>query len=123
MIISDTWEYAIQSGDSHLDCTEQTAPADEVCVYVSLHRNQVVQQQNTARPTDMYTCEGYIPEQNDSTDADTLYYYEKEIVFDEDGNPVERQVRRKRELPEDDGMESGEKQNGLREEEINFNNL
>ena len=72
---------------------------------------------------DMYTCEGYIPEQNDSTDADTLYYYEDEIVFDEEGHPVVRQVRRKRELPEDEGMGGSDNQNGLREEEVNFNNL
>ena len=72
---------------------------------------------------DMYTCEGYVPEQNDSTDADTLYYYEDEIVFDEEGNPVVRQVRRKRELPDDEGIGDGENQNGLREEEVNFNNL
>ena len=53
----------------------------------------------------------------------TLYYYEDEIVFDEEGHPVVRQVRRKRELPEDEGMGGSDNQNGLREEEVNFNNL
>ncbi|MBQ6652068.1 MAG: penicillin-binding protein [Prevotella sp.] len=72
---------------------------------------------------DLYTCEGYTPESSDSTDVDSLYYYEDEIVFDESGNPVVRQVRRRRELPDDEDPYSPNSQGALREEEINFDNL